>query len=104
MILELQKEDAVFMSYKYGTLFGLIRISEEAIYVFSVYNTEKKNGNFNDFVNHLEEGKKPIIFLNVKNSLLHRHFTMKRNYYPYKGKIKDTGLGFEHSLIKHSVK
>lgn len=100
MDLKLQTEDQVFMSYEFHNLFGLIRISKEAIYVFSIYNKEKHDGSFKRFMEYIESSKKPVIMLNVRNAKLWHHFNHK-GYRPYNGKVKGTGLSFVQSLIKY---
>jgi len=97
--LKLRTKDNVFSSYEYETLFGLIRIDQEAIYVMSVYNKNLNNGSFKPFIKMLERSRKPIIMLNVHNARLW-HYFMHNGYRPHDGIVKDTLLQFPNSLIK----
>lgn len=100
MNLKLETADNLFMSYEFGTLFGLIRVSKEANYIFSIYNKEKGNGCFKEFMRFVEESSKPTIILNVRNSRLWHHLR-HNGYQPYNGEVVGTNLNFVQSLIKN---
>lgn len=98
--MTLKTEDNLFMSYEYHSLFGLIRISKEAVYIFSIYNKYKHNGAFKDFMQYIEKSKKPIIFLNVRNSKFWHHLS-HNGYRPHSGEVLGTDIIFKDSLIKY---
>lgn len=99
-MIHLRTENNLFMSYEFKSLFGLIRISKEAIYIFSLYNTNIGDGSFKEFMEYVESSKKPVVILNVINPKLWHHFRVN-GYHLFDGKIKGTELSFRDSLIKH---
>ena len=98
-MIHLRTKDNLFMSYEFRSLLGLIRISKEAIYIFSLYNKNIGDGSFKAFMEYVESSKKPIIILNVRNSRLWHHFR-HQGYQPHNGKVLGTELSFKDSLIK----
>lgn len=99
-MISLKTEGNVFMSFEYETLFGLIRITGEAIFVHSIYNKVLNNGSFEKFMNYLEGSKKPIIILEVRNRKFWHHLRSTRNYQLYDGIVPGTNLTFNDCLIK----
>lgn len=100
-MIHLRTEDNLFMSYEFRSLFGLIRISKEAIYIFSLYNKNIGDGSFKAFMDYVESSNKPVVILNVRNSRLWHHFRHK-GYQLYNGEVVGTSLSFRDSLIKNT--
>lgn len=100
IMITLKTEDNVFMSYEYKSIFGLIRLSEEAVYIHTIYNKQIGNGSFDEFMDYIEASKKPIILLDVRNGKLWHHLRHARGYAPHYGEVEGTGLKFDNCLIK----